>query len=36
MVYDMHFLKAILEQTLPLLPPNVYVGCWMRELCMLS
>ena len=27
------FLKATLETILPLLPPNVYVGCWIRELC---
>lgn len=27
------FLKATLETMLPLLPPNVYVGCWIRELC---
>lgn len=27
------FLNATEEQTLPERPPNVYVGCCMRELC---
>ena len=33
MIHDMDFLKATLEQILPLLPANVYVGYRMRELC---